>query len=650
MRRILTAIFATFVLTASLLVSPPATLRSGATVPVDFGVVGPTDFATFLGSQLGAGVSPAPSTLLHLYLGLVADLGDIEARARAVSDPASPSYLVHGSVIEEAAAHNASDGVISSVVSWFAARGVTMTVDPTRSYVQGDVPVGVAGEAFGAAIGQFPIFTFPSNIVAITPVAVPTTLAPGLAGNVNRVYGASLIYDTTANRPWEPTGLSSTDHVLSAPAVASLAPAGGGSPWRTGVATDACAPMQTLAYQGHPMGLSPGQLRTAYGIDDLWAAGFRGRGSRIAVVDQSLYRPQDLTDYRRCFGVEGTAITPHIIGSPAIDGGTEETTLDLEVMTAIAPEAERIDWFAVNTTSGVTEAARLLFDMLVAPLDPAATGGVAPDVISSSFGNCEPFLAQDDPGFAPMADLLDQVLATAVAGGVGVFVASFDDGSSGCFRFLGPPAKYQAAVVWPSTSSWVTAVGGTNLDLAADNTIASSGVWNDATFGQVPTQQQPEVGGGGGGESIGEERPWYQTGPGVSAGATRLVPDIAAFSDPLPGYMVVVSGAPGTIGGTSAATPLTAGAFALLAAARREAGRPALGFVNPLLYSLARSGSTVDVATIRDITLGTNDVYGIGVFAATVGFDRATGLGSPRFDLLRSLLAETAPVRPRFTG
>ena len=660
MSRFATTLVAIVVLAVGLVVSPLATPRTYAAAAVDLGVVGPTAFADFLGAPLGSVTSPAPTTVLHLYLGLVADLGDIAARARAVSDPMSPSYLVHGSVVEEAARANASDGEISAVVSWFATRGVVMRVDPTRSYVQGDVPVGIAGEALGAAIGQYSITGFPADVVALTPVSVPTALAAGLAGKVNRVYGASLVYDTTTSRPWTPAGVGPRNRVLSAPEVVALAPAGGGSPWRTGVASDACPAMQALTYQGRPIGLSPGQLRAAYGIDALWSAGFRGRGSRIAVVDQSLYRTQDLADYRACFGVEGTAITPHIIGTPALDGGSDETTLDLEVMTAIAPEAERIDWYAVNTASGVTQSARVLFDMLVAPLDPATTGGVPPDVISSSFGNCEPFLVQEDPGFAPMAELLDQVLETAAAGGVGVFVASFDDGSSGCFRFLPAPEKFQSAVVWPSTSPWVTAVGGTNLALAADNTVVSSGVWNDSSFGQVPTQQQPEVGGGGGGESLGEDRPWYQTGPGVTAGSTRLVPDVAAFSDPLPGYMVVIDGSPGTIGGTSAATPLTAGAFALLASARREIGRPGLGFVNPLLYSLARSGRPVDAATLRDITIGTNDVYGIGVYAATAGFDRATGLGSPRFENLLSALAapdpapvpepEPEPVRPRFTG
>jgi tripeptidyl-peptidase-1 len=53
-------------------------------------------------------------------------------------------------------------------------------------------------------------------------------------------------------------------------------------------------------------------------------------------------------------------------------------------------------------------------------------------------------------------------------------------------------------------------------------------------------------------------------------------------------------------GGTSAASPITAAIVALLNDARLRAGKPALGFLNPLIYLYAYQGFT-------DITTGQTD-------------------------------------------
>ena len=79
--------------------------------------------------------------------------------------------------------------------------------------------------------------------------------------------------------------------------------------------------------------------------------------------------------------------------------------------------------------------------------------------------------------------------------------------------------------------------------------------------------------------------------PGI--GSRRGVPDVAADANPNPdtGLPVVTSTAGGgyTIsehGGTSASAPIWAGIIAL---ADQDAGRH-LGFVNPAIYQIARSG------------------------------------------------------------
>lgn len=171
-------------------------------------------------------------------------------------------------------------------------------------------------------------------------------------------------------------------------------------------------------------------------------------------------------------------------------------------------------------------------------------------------------------------------------------------------------------------------------------------------MGQPTVPFAGEVGGGGGGVSTVYSRPWYQVGDGVPGGTQRLVPDIAAFSDVFPGYLIHLAGNWEFIGGTSAATPLTAGAFALQSSAARAQGRPALGFVNPLLYSLASTSPGDSTHPLFDITIGTNDVWDIGVYPATPGFDLATGLGSVMHGALeRELFPPSRPVVvPVFTG
>lgn len=620
---------------------------------VDFGVIGVTDLETWGEFTLTLAGSPAPDVPLYLYLGLVSDRVGLDANSLSVSDPKSDNYGRYGLISEVADRFNASESTAESVAAWFDSRGVSLTLDPTRSYFEGEVPIAVAEEAFGVQYNAYSSVDLPADNFLYSPASAPTALAPGLDGKIDRVIGAVILFAATtvdqsfdiAPVPVEPSS------VLSPTSIPGLVSADGGTPWRTGTMNDGCAAAEDFNVDGHSLGLSPGQLRTAYGIDALWDSGMRGRGARIAVVDSSLYEPTDIAAFRACFGLEGTPITDHVIGTPALDGGSNETTLDLEVIVSVAPEADRIDWFGVKSEVNALAGATSVFEMLNAPLDVTHTGGLQPDVITLSYGGCEEVMSGFDPAYLPMMDLLDQTMSTAVSSGIGVFVSTGDAGSTGCFQFTGPPVGTSAAVQFPSTSPWVTAVGGTNLTLSPDNRIASSGVWNDYSFGVRPSVEQPSVGGSGGGVSLFEERPVWQRATGMPENANRMVPDISAFADELPGYLIFLAGNWTIVGGTSASTPLSATAFALQSASARTRGEAGLGFVAPLLYELARSDWGGTDKVLFDITLGTNDVNQIGVHPATPGYDLATGLGSVMHDrLLQMLSARSEPLAPTFTG
>jgi subtilase family serine protease len=140
----------------------------------------------------------------------------------------------------------------------------------------------------------------------------------------------------------------------------------------------------------------------------------------------------------------------------------------------------------------------------------------------------------------------------------------------------------------------------------------------------------------------------------------RAVPDIAADADPNAGYLIgetqtfpdgTVKYSEYRIGGTSLSSPLIAGIMAL---ANQAAGHT-LGFVNPLLYSLAGSAAYRDVVNPASTVavVRTNYVNGVdpsGGLAyvlrtanqtlslhTTPGYDDVTGLGTPTSSFLANV-------------
>ena len=323
-----------------------------------------------------------------------------------------------------------------------------------------------------------------------------------------------------------------------------------------------------------------------------------------------------------------------------------ETVLDLQAVVSIAPDADRIDWFGVNG-----EAPTLVGSLikLIAPaFDVALTGGQAPDVLSISFGVCDLEISRFDPASGVGVSIFDQMVATGVASGTGTYVATGDRGSTGCY-----PGNYDVSPSFPATSRWVTAVGGTNLTLDAANHIVSSGVWNDTRMVSPTPPVDSRFDSTGGGLSVLSARqPWQ---PRIGAGTQRPVPDVSMFADTYPGFLVYFDGGWILVAGTSLSAPLLASSFALQSSASVARGGPRLGFVSPLLYSIAASHEAAAASVIADVLLGNNDAHGAGVYAATPGYDLATGLGWIRQGELLTYLggfapAPDEPVVPVFAG
>jgi len=166
---------------------------------------------------------------------------------------------------------------------------------------------------------------------------------------------------------------------------------------------------------------------------------------------------------------------------------------------------------------------------------------------------------------------------------------SADDGTSS------PSTDY------PCSDPNVWAVGGTRLRLRQDGTILKETAWGDGRPG--------DEGGGGGIDPTVLMQKWQQ---GIVLGTHRGAPDSSANADPRSGWQMSANGGWMTVGGTSAASPFTA---ALIAVARAFHKQNA-GLLTPNAYA---SRAT----PFRDIRLGSNGDK------ATLGWDEATGLGSP---------------------
>ena len=376
---------------------------------------------------------------------------------------------------------------------------------------------------------------------------------------------------------------------------------------------------------------TPNQLATAYGTGELNARGLRGQGMRAVILSSAQVDESAFAAWAQCFGQPTPAFRQISMPSGVLDTSTDpdETYLDVEALSVVAPELDRITAVFVPLDQAFPPSLPLF---LFGALDPDRQGGRLPDVLSISDGVCESQFNRDQ------RRLSQHFLAAATALGVTAAAASGDLGFLGCQEQATGPG-------FPASSRWVTGVGGTDLTLDAQNQVADQRVWS--TFGDG----SGDTTGTGGGPSEDFSRPGWQAGPGIgpdlqpSGGEARLTPDVASMASFTPG-IAVFGGEGGWTGGggTSAATPLVAGMLALVAQQERAAGRPPLGSVNPFLYGLARSpqyGSVFDdvVAGTSSPRPGTPLGQSPAGGAAQPGYDLATGLGTPRATALADVVA-----------
>ena len=307
-----------------------------------------------------------------------------------------------------------------------------------------------------------------------------------------------------------------------------------------------------------PSGLGAADIQAMFDIDAT-----RGSGTTVTVVDAYGYTEleSDLAIYRAQYGLPACTVASGCLtilnnfgSSSPLDpdsdqGWITETALDVDMVSAACPLCNITVVQASSNGIGLFYA-----QQIAAKLDV--------DAISDSWS----------------ADETDDVLALDGSfdlAGVGVFAATGDDGYNG------------ASPQYPSTSSYVIAVGGVQAGSAGP--VA----WPDA------------------GSSCSQNiaKPGYE--PATTTCPARAAADISALAQDVASY-VALQGGWAQLSGTSAATPIATAVFA-------GAGHPDAG--GAFVYQ--------HIDAFTDITSGSNGSCGTAMCDAGAGWDGPTGIGIP---------------------
>ena len=348
-----------------------------------------------------------------------------------------------------------------------------------------------------------------------------------------------------------------------------------------------------------PRGVTTAEMAAFYNMNGVRGGGADGGGITIALPEIDSFSQDDLDAFASASNLPHFDVEVHRSlqwGSP--QGVKGEADLDLEIVHALAPAAKLVVYYSSPDNTRVLR-------MLQALLDEQ---GGPHTVVSSSIGTCE------TPDLKSAAQLEENIIRAAAGKGTSIFSASGDRGAFDCTQEGDPQTL---AVDLDGSLPDVTSVGGTAVFLANGGGYGSEAAWGE------PVEQW----GGNGGLSSFWTRPSWQRGPGVDnqfSNGMRQTPDVSGNADAQSGWEVIVGGAQHKVGGTSAAAPMWAAITALCDQLLMQQHHQTIGFANPGLYWMAENAASLPAPPFHDITTGTNLFY-----AATPGWDYASGLGSP---------------------
>ena len=651
-RALLTAIAASTLTFGGLASATAAHAATNGTARVAIAGTQPT-WATMHSSKAAPAVRTG-TVNARIYLAGRDEAG-LTAYATAVSTPGNSLYHRYLNPAQVRARFGPTHGQIAAIESWVRAAGlrVTSVNGETAGYVAVTGSVRQATEAFGVSFGSF---KGPDGHFYRAPESNASAPA-SIASSILTI-----------------SGLDTAPHMAK-----PMLPPPGKNYWIAGPCSSyygqKTATNKPSAYgtkqSWNVCGYTQAQIRSAYGVT---ASGMTGKGQTVAVVDAyaSPTMPADANEFAKVTGDK--AFRPgqyeQIVPSKYSEGARSkcgaagwygEESLDIEAVHGQAPDANvRFVAAASCEDDDLASALALIVN------DHTAS------IVSSSWGD---LADQED-----ITQVYELIFRAGAAEGIGFFFSSGDNGYESPAE---DPDSNTLQVDYPTSSPWVTSVGGTSLAIGSKGNyefetswgtlldpLSSNGKsWQNPLPGRYPKYYD---GSSGGGTSTEFTQPFYQKGvvpkalsntlPGgaTSKTAMREVPDVSALADPSTGMLVgetlrqpngkTYAFSLSRIGGTSVACPTFAG---IEADAQQAAGYP-LGFANPVIYQRYDTSAYHDVtdtplgpghlAQVRNNfdhpyvkrgplttylrTLGI-DGEGLAALHATKGYDDATGVGSP---------------------
>jgi subtilase family serine protease len=349
--------------------------------------------------------------------------------------------------------------------------------------------------------------------------------------------------------------------------------------------------------------LTVGDVAEAYGYNQLWQRGLHGEHMTINLLETDGSYQDDIQNDFGCMHFQGHLSFVNIDGHPSDAQG--ESALDIEMAAGLAPAASLVVYQTDGNADGDTWVQ--VNDELQRILDTHVSTPNAGSVVSLSLGIDEGDITSDD------VRALDRSLEQlTLLENMTVFVASGDCGA------FDDETYGDLSVSFPASDPWAVGVGGTELSINSQQQRTDEVVWSaqDPNFAHCKNSW-----GSGGGNSSLFQRSGWQNAKGVNnqySQKDRQVPDVAGAADNMAVYFQRQWG---DFAGTSVAAPIWAAGQALVNE-DTIAHVGIVGYGPELFYTVAdeKTGGNA----YFDVTSGDNQYY-----AATAGWDYATGLGTP---------------------
>lgn len=344
-------------------------------------------------------------------------------------------------------------------------------------------------------------------------------------------------------------------------------------------------------------------------IRDFYKVDYKPVGKSFASVTEFGSRgasQSDLQDYKKDFDPSSDIKPFQVIDVGENNGGKNnlESALDTQAIGSLTSPNPTFLFSAGGFEDGLIKIAEYL-----------AGNSKGISTVSTSYSTHESSTSSS------YATRLCNEFAKAGSSGISVFFSTGDYGTGD----KGQTCK-DYVPHFPAVCPYVTGVAATTINADGSEEVAvwksgrASGSGFSKTLFDQPDYQKDDV------------AKWLAKTPASIKAKIRTTgrayPDVSTVGTAV---AIVLDGADKKGTGTSASSPFFASFITLINDYRVSQGKPTLGFLNPRLYGDAKVR-----AAFNDITKGNNGGCGTEGFAATEGWDGATGVGTPNFTALRA--------------